>query len=606
MTKSTNTLKIYQELKDIESQYTSGNIDIIDGLTFSQFKVIKMCEFYSNSTYLKMGKKGRNTDPMGRPKPFYNIVNYRVALAKTATDLDIKDIQIASDNPKYQVESMILNREAYEWMKTSGFSLTLNKMGSTRPKYGGYLVKKTEIDGKLNIDVVEWTKVWTDQADILGGAIVERHFLSPVEIKAKDKSWDNVTDVLKAHKKMGDKKDPRIEVREITGEFPVCVFKNANGQKETDEDEFTFSLQKYFIAFIDGKDYLLYSDELGGKITDIYEYLSWEEMAGRGLGRGVIEDSEEAQIWTNDSVINEKNAMDLAGKVGIKTDDKKVGNNVLEHDNGKIYQIEQGKMLETISFTPAALGQFQNQIEKWRTQADNVTSSFNAVTGEQPPSGTPYSQTALLNQVATKPFDYKREEWGIHLTKIFDKWVIPYLVKKIKNKHILVSEFSDEELTAIDESFANKNTNKDLIKVILNGDTPTPQDQANLTDGYKKQISKLGKRRFIDVPKNYFDGIETKVTVITTGEQKNKAATLQSLSELLKTVIGSFNPATGKFGVLEDPTLSKIFAEIVETAGSGISPISLSLGKSPAQTSPAPQAPTAPLVRQYLQVAHSL
>ncbi len=252
-------------------------------------------------------------------------------------------------------------------------------------------------------------------------------------------------------------------------------------------------------------------------------------------------------------------------------------------------------MLETISFTPAALGQFQNQIEKWRTQADNVTSSFNAVTGEQPPSGTPYSQTALLNQVATKPFDYKREEWGIHLTKIFDKWVIPYLVKKIKNKHILVSEFSDEELTAIDESFANKNTNKDLIKVILNGDTPTPQDQANLTDGYKKQISKLGKRRFIDVPKNYFDGIETKVTVITTGEQKNKAATLQSLSELLKTVIGSFNPATGKFGVLEDPTLSKIFAEIVETAGSGISPISLSLGKSPAQTSPAPQAPTAPM-----------
>ncbi len=574
--------KIYAELDNLKTQYETGTIEIIEGLPFSQYKTLRMCEFYANSTYMKTAG-GKNKDKMNRDKPFYNIVNYRVALAKTATDLDIKDIQITSDNPKHQVKSMLLNREAYEWMKTTGFSLTLNKMGQNRPKYGGYLLKKTQIKGVLNIDVVDWAKVWTDQCDILGGTIVEKHYLSPVEIKAKEGIWDDVKAVLRAHKSIKKDKQPRIEVYEITGEFPISIYKDAEGEDSTADDEFTYSLQRYFIADVGAKKYLMDCAELGGKLEDIYEYLPWEEMAGRGLGKGVIEDSEEAQVWTNDAVINEKNAMDLAGKVGIKTSSKKLGNNVLEHDTGKVYTIEKGDEFDTINFTPSALGQFQNQLEKWRMQADNVTSSYNAVTGEQPPSGTPYSQTALLNQVATKPFDYKREEWGIHLSKIFTQWVIPYLVKKIKSKHILVSEFSDEELQAIDDSFAAENGNKDIFDNILKGGMPTPDDQMNHMDSYKKHLRKLGKKRYLEVPEGYFDDIESKVTVITTGEQKNKAAILQSLSELLKTVTGSFNPNTGKFGVLEDPTLSKIFGQIVEVAGADLSPVSLGLGNRPTQ-----------------------
>lgn len=573
------TYKIFAELDNLETQYKQGSIEIIDGLQFSQYSVIKTCEFYSNSRYLNGQKDG-----LGRYKPFYNIVNYRVLLAKTATDLDIKDITITSDHPKQQTKSMILNREAYEWMKEDAFSLTLNRMGSTRPKYGGYLLKKTESKGKLDIEVVDWAKVYTDQCNILGGTIVEKHYLSPVEIRSKDNIWNNVTDVLKAHKKLGEKREPRIEVYEITGEFPISIYNQAEGKESTQDDDYNFSLQKYFIAEVAEQKFLMYCDELSGKLDDIYEYLSWEEMSGRGLGKGIIEDSEEAQIWTNDSVINENNAMQLAGKVGIVTEDKKVGNNVLEHDNGKVYTVEQGKRFDPISFTPSALGEFQNQIEKWRTQADNTTSSYNAVTGEQPPSGTPYSQTALLNQVATKPFDYKREEWGTHLTKIFNKWVIPYLIKKIKAKHILVSDYSDDELQAIDDSFAAENGNKDIFENIMKGGMPTPDEQAAHMDSYKNHLKKQGKRRFLEIPEGYFDNIETKVTVETTGEQKNKAATLQSLSELLKTVSSSFNPQTGKFGILEDPTLSKIFSEIVEVAGSGLSPLSLGLGRPTKQT----------------------
>jgi hypothetical protein len=598
MAKDTHQYKIFGELEDIETEYTTGSREKIEGLTRSQYQVIKMCEYYSDSKYLEANygnRLGRN----GRPVPFSNIVNYRVALAKTATDLDIKDIQIVSDNPEHQVESMLLNREAYEWMKMTEFSKTLNQMGLTRPKYGGYLVKRTEEKGKLKIDLVKWTNVMTDQDDILGGTIVEEHHMSPVILKNKDGIWDNVREVLKTYKGVKEAgKDASIEVYEITGEFPKCIFKDAKGEEETEEDEYLYSLQHYFVAEVDEIQFLMYAEELSGKMTDYYEYLAWEDN-GYGLGRGVIEDSEEAQVWTNDAVINESIAMALAGRVGIKTNSKKLGNNILEHDHGKIYELEDNKDINTFNLAPSALGQYENIIERWKRQADNVANSYDAATGEQPPSGTPLGTTQLLNAVATKPFDYKREEWGIHLTKLFDKWVIPHLIKKIKKEHILVSEFSEQELEMIDESFAAENSNKELIEQTLayldgQGEAPTPEDQEMQLASWKKHIKGTGKKRYIEVPESYFDDVEPKVTVLITGEQKNKAVIMQSLQSIMQSVVGSFNPNTGTFGVLEDPVLAKVFNQMLELANAGISPIDMPRSQAKVGSPVAPSAPQLP------------
>lgn len=605
MAKDTKSYKIFSEVDDIKTNYETSSLEKVSGLKRSQYQVIKMCEYYSDSRY--MGKTNENNKRNGVDIPFYNIVNYRVALAKTATDLDIKDIQIVADNPKYTVHSMLLNREAYEWMKLEEFSKTLNLMGQTRPKYGGYLVKKTEIKGKLNIDVVKWTNVWTDQNDILNNPIVEKHPMSPIALKNKQGVWDNVVDVLKLHQGMKAKDRPTtIDIYEATGEFPIAVYKDAVGEKVTEDDKYTYSMQRHFMAELDGKKFLLYSEELTGKMDDYYDYLSWEDN-GYGLGRGVIEDSEEAQVWTNNAVVEESFAMKLAGRAGIITNSKKLGNSVLEHDHGKIYELGRDETAAGFNIVPAALGQYKTQMDMWKMQADNVTSSFNSITGEQPPSGTPYSQTALLNQVATKPFDYKREEWGIHLTKMFDKWVIPYLIKKIKKEHILVSEFTDEELDVIDESFSVYNANEQILDEVINkGNVISPIQQADLIEGYKRTVKKNGKKRFIKIPDNYFEDIECKVTVLTSGEQKNKAVILQSISELMKTYIASFNPTTGQFGAMEDPFLSKAFKEALELTGSGISPVSL--GKAPSKqvpqvpqapaAQPAPQAPQVPQMQQ--------
>ncbi len=564
--------KIFKELEDLKKQYETP-IQIMQGLPFCQPKQIKVAEFYSNSRYLTID--GKNEDGLQREIPFYNIVNYRVTLAKVATDLDIKDVQITSDNPKHYVKSMLLQHEAYEWMKASNFSLFLNRMGYVRPKYGGVLVKRCKVKDKkgeqLELDVVQWKNATTNQKNISGGNKAECHYMSPLDLIDKKDTWDNVIEAVQYMTK-NKKKYDEMEVYEIHGQFPKSVLKDALGETITNDDEYKYTRQRYFIGSLEKAEFIFSAEEYD---DEDYKYLSWEEMSGRDLGRGVIEDSEQSQIWTNDAVQNERNAMELAGKVGIKTTNKRLGSSILEHDNGRIYEIDANDVFDSVNFAPSALGEFQTQIDRWKSQADFSTSAFDANTGEQPPSNTPYSTTALLNQVASKPFDYRREEAGIFITEIFEDWVIPYLIKKLKKNHILVSDYTEEELKMIDESFATYEVNKKTNELILSGKIVTQEDYDQAVEGYKALLQ--GTKRFLEIPDGFFDDIETKVTVVTTNEQRDKAATLTSLSEIMKTAIASFNPQTGKFGVLEDPILSKIFAQIVELSGA-VSPVALGLG----------------------------
>lgn len=552
--------KIHSYLDSALDYYKGGKIEITDGLEFSQADTIKTIEYYSNSRYLTGDK-----DNLLREKPFYNISNFRVRVAKTASDIDIKDIKVEADKPKFFAQSMLLNSELFKWMKESNFSQTLNEMGEVRPRYGGILVKKREekIDGekKLKIDVVEWKNAYTDLVNILG-LVIECHYIDPSEFSKKADVWDNVEDVLKAFTKKtkGKYTGEKIEVYEIHGEFPESMYEDGG-------DDSVYHKMVFYVACVGKQRFTLfkdYEDELP------YMYLPWEKVSGRGLGRGVVEEGFEAQVWTNDAIMAIKDAMDLAGKVVLYTDSQKLGGkNVLaDVDNGHVFELEQGKTLTSINLIPSALPEFQNLINLWKDQYDRTASTFDANTGEEAPSGTPYSQTALLNQVANTPFAYQREVWGIFLNEMINKWIFPFLIKKMKDGHTLVTDFTDEELKIIDESFALSEANDEYKKKILRGDLVYMQDYLDAIEAYKGIQQSLGRKRYIEIPDSFFDDVECKVTINITGEQKNKAAVLQSLNTILITV--AQNPH-----ILQDPVLYKIFGSIIEMAGVPLSPIQL-------------------------------
>lgn len=560
-------MKLYQELASIESDYSKGSITLTAGLHYSQHGTLKTIEFYSNSRYLNTPVNNFVAPGLvARDLPFYNIVNAMVDTAVVATDIDTKDIRVEADKEGDYDKSWLFNHEIQEWMKQSNFARTLNEMGETRARYGGVLVKKWEEKGEMELQVVEWKNAITDPCDILGGAIVERHYLNPIQLREKDGIWSNISEAMKLYSKKGyTRSDTRMEIWEVHGQFPEGY--NTEDEEADPEDKYT--QQVHFYAKKESKFVHLYWAE---EKEMPYKYLPWKKVAGRALGRGVVEEGEEAQVWTNDAIQKEQAAMELSGKVILKTNSKKIGNNVLtDLDNGSIVVLEDNKDLNVLNLLNGAMPQFQNMVEKWFKQYERSTSSYDAVRGETPPSGQPYRLQALVSQAGGSHFDYRREEWGIFITELFTDWVFPHIEKKLSRAHILASDFSPEELTKIDEHFAKFEAYKHATDKILNGEKVTAEDYASLQEQFKQSIGKTAQRRFLDIPEGYYKGMSAKLSLNITGENKNKTAALDSLNSLLQTMIPLVQSGIAK---AEDVQL--IINKITEISGSGLSPFSLS------------------------------
>lgn len=581
--------------------WEQSTIQVADGLDFNQYQTLRRIEFYTSSRYLT---GFQNRDSRGRIKPFYNITNYRINIATRATDLDTKDIQIVADEPKFFPISFILQKEVYNWMKEVNFAKTLNEMGFTRAKYGGVLIKKCveydedEKQDELEVEVVDWRNVITDPVNPTE-LVIEKHYMTPADLSEMIDVWDNVKDAIDIANKSTDQK---ALVYEMTGVFPTSYATSDNGI-QTDEtgagpdsygtvedlgDSYKFQRQKFYILKNGkSKHMVLYHEFLD---ENPYMYLAWEKVPGRGLGRGVTEDGFEAQMWTNDSIVREKEAMELGSKVIFKTTDPDIQNNILtEVENGQVIRLKQGNDFAIANTITNALPEFSRMVEAWNSQYERVSSTFGAISGETMPSNTPYRTVAILNQEATSMFDYRREEMGIFLTELFNEWIIPFLIKRLNKAHILRAEFTADELQAIDNSYANYVANEEAMKTILSGTPVYAEDYEQIVAGIKESLKQTKAHRFLDIPKGLYKNFEAKVTVQTTGEQKNKSAILETLNNLLLTV--SKAPQ-----ILQDPKLSLIFSKILETSGSGISPISLGLGADastaqPAQPQPAPEAP---------------
>jgi hypothetical protein len=568
-------MKLFQEIQQIQADYSNSPVDITETLSYSQPRVINTVIHYSDSKYLYS-----NLDSTGREKPFYNIVNAMVETAVVATDLDTKDIRVEAEKPNDYVRSMLFNHEIKNWMKDVNFAKTLNDMGETRARYGGLLVKKSETeDGELKMDVVEWKNVCTSQTDVAGGTVIEKHYMTPVELKSKEGVWDNIDQAIKLYSKKGyTKTEEGIEVWEVHGEFAEEYLDDPETDITNPE---SYERQVHFFAVKGSKSVCMYS---APEKENPYKYLAWKKRVGLplALGRGVVEEGQEAQVWTNDAIQKEQSAMELSGKVVLKTNSKKIGNNILtDWDNGSVIPLEDGKDLNVVNLLNGALPQFQNMVSKWWTQYERATSSYDAIRGETPPSGQPYRLQALIQNSSASQFDYRREEWGIFLKELFYDWVFPYVKKKLNKKHILASDFSQEELMKIDDAFAQYESNKKAIEMILNGKIITKEEYMAMQTGFADLIGETGQRRFIEIPDGFFKDMKGRLDINITGEEKNKTAMMESLSSILTSV--ATNPQ-----ILQDPNLLTILNKIIEMSGSGLSPLSLGVAQNQPKATPSP------------------
>lgn len=572
-------MNIQQELEIIKKNYDSP-INRVEGLPFSQKKLIKTIEFYTDSKYLN-GQK----DELDREKPFYNILNGICDVENAAKDLDTKDIDVVSDDSNHYLESWLLSKDIQVWMKEVNFGKILNDIRDTDTRYGSVLAKKVirkSENGKvLDIELPEWKNMITDQVNILKGAKVEIHYMTAGEL-AEMTEWKNVDYVLEKLRKGGSSK--KVPVYEITGKFPKAIYKqveagfNKRLYKENKKDEITYSNQLYYIAgqpvesgkgeFVNGLTVLYWEDNA----EPCYKYKARKKRAGRGFGVGVFEEGEEAQVWTNDTVLKQYRAMEYTTKVIGQSASKKLkGRNLLtETDDGTILEHEDGKPITSLQLLPAGgLTQYNNLIQQWNSQLEKVTSAYAAQRGDTPPSGTPYRLEATIINQSNSVFVNLLEDLGIFIGELFNDWIMPFLASRFNREHILAYEFSAEELKEIDKNFSIKNANDKAVEMMLEGKIVTQEQYDGFLSNADSFIKQTKGKRFIQIPKNFYKNLKAKVTVNITGEQKNKAAILESLNSVLATYGNLL-----KMGIdlSKDPVTSLLLNEIIEQSGAGISP----------------------------------
>lgn len=574
-------MKITQELETIRANYDK-TIDLVDGLSFSQKRQIKTIEFYSNSRYLN-GQQ----DELGREKPFMQILNAICDVENSAKDIDTKDIVVTSDDPNHYLQSFLLSKDIQVWMKEADFGKTLNDMRDVHTRYGSLLVKKCiekEENGKkiLRLELPQWKNTMTDQVNIMQGAIIEIHWMTAKEVSDKKDSWNKeaINTVLDKLKSYGSSK--RVPIYEIRGEFSKATYLDSEGKKYSDSDERKFSYQLYYIAGnpVESGNSQNFTDTLVTLYQEddterVYKYLARKPRAGRDFGVGVFEEGEEAQVWTNDAVLKQYRAMEYTSKVIGQSASKKLkGRNLLtETDDGTILEIEQDKPITALQLLPAGgLDQYSMLVQQWYSQLEKTTSAYSAQRGDTPPSGTPFRlQATVLNQ-SSSVFKILQQEMGIFITEIFEDWIMPHLASKLNKKHILAYDFSPEELKEIDKKFSTYEANKKAADLIFQGKILTQEEYDGFLDVADEFIKGTKGKRFIDVPKDFYKDLDAKVTVNVTGEQKNKAAILESLNSIMITY-GNF--LKSGIDLSQDPVLTLILSNILELSGAGISPVQI-------------------------------
>lgn len=578
-------LKIATEIVNIKRNY-DRTISLLSGLSFSQKLTIRMIEFYTNSKYLHS-----QNDELGRLKPFYNIVNAMCDVENAAKDIDTKDIQATSDDGEHYTEAFLLSKDVYEWMKKVNFAKTLNDIRDMHTRYGGLLAKKwieRDEDNKpiIKIGLPEWKNTLTDQRDIANRPIVECHYMTPLSLQLKAGVWDSAKIQTMLEKFASDKtlngKD--IPIYEVRGEFPLSFYKEVMFDPEdpvTEADKTTFSYQLYYFAgepndqrmdsiedILDAALVCLYCENDTEKC---YKYLARKKRAGRAFGVGVVEEGEEAQVWTNDIVVKQFRAMEYTTRVVAQSASKRLkGRNMLnEVEDGQVLEHDDGKPITAVPLLPTGgLTQFAALISQWYDQYEKTTSAYAAQRGETPASGTPFRLQAAVLQQSGGVFDDLQEELGIFVTELFTDWIMPFLGSQLNTEHILSHQFSIDELREIDNNFSTYYANNEAKKLILSGRVVSADQYAQLRQTAMQVIGKTKSHRFLQVPKNYYKSFKYKITVNITGEQRNKAASLESLLNIMELYVKNPNLAN-------DPVLLALFMKIVELSGAGISPVTL-------------------------------
>jgi len=539
-------MKIYDFIESEKRFYESQHIPLISGDDYSQYQLIRAINLTRRNKY---SEANLAKDDIIGDFPYDNISKYRIRLEARSTDFDFKHIEVepVDESDEARVSAMVSTKALHKEMREIKFGKFLNKYADIRPEYGGFVAKKTK-DG---VHYVPWENLVTDMSDILGGILIEKHYMRPAELKKTN--WDNVDEAIrtaadkKKEKDLRDGSDKKaetlarfIEVNEVHGEIPRAMLLEAQDEEFTPEDETEYVLASVIIAPM-GEDEN--GDTVGvtlkaEEITEDeypYKYDVRHPMTGRGLGEGIPEELMEHQRWHNFLKTETFRAIAIGGKILFYTDDGNVADTIFDAgiEHGSILRIGEGKVFNQANTMPNSVPMYQAEDEAWDRSADKNTNSFEAVMGEESKAGTPFRAQYLQNMAGTSQFEREREDMGFFIAEIVEDWILPEALKKAAADDEIYETFTKQELQLIDKVIVEQQVTDELVQMTLDGKVVSPEMVETLRQSIQQSLVQKGPKRKITGIKEFIKKAGKKVVVHTTDEQRNKAVLFESYSNAI-------------------------------------------------------------------------
>lgn len=264
-----------------------------------------------------------------------------------------------------------------------------------------------------------------------------------------------------------------------------------------------------------------------------YEEAWYSKVPGRWYGKGIAEKLMMLQVWIN-TIVNIRITRSRVSQLGLLKIRRGAGVTPQMISrlpaNGAIV-VNDTKDIEQLVIQEASQASYtdENNIYSW---SQRVTSAFESVTGEQLPSSTSATQSALQTRSAQSQFVLVKEQIGMFLQRWLWRHCIPTIFKNISKGDLIEMAMSDDELKAWDEWLVNASIYQKIEADMNAGLFINPEEVYMQQQAMLQSLQGAGKQRFVELLEDV-DFLEYEVAIDITNESVDKGVIAQNLLQAL-------------------------------------------------------------------------
>jgi hypothetical protein len=541
--------------------YETSTIDLSDRVKFNQYQTIQINITHQNHGFLTNLAPGQEDD-----REFYDIITPMIETGVANTDLDTDNIDTFTDEAEYLAHELLANALIKRYNRQTNQGVVLNEMVYQFFDDGNIIVRKVDGEGELYRPVLPQNLIIVDQSarTLEDTAVIERATMNQSEVRGV-KGWDNIDELFEYCDLSETDFMPYYEIFYWYGDLSKQrlgrIKKEVHGTdyKYKKGDKYNYIQSVVVIARAkkgvrnekgaEVPGFVLFAEELKPQIINItkklkikrfkpYESVRLGKYNGRFWGAGYREIGVPYQNRANELGNQIRQIMKLASKMVFwSTDDEIAGKNILSAiKNGQILQAKDLYLLNNV-FPNLTL--FSEEWNRNINEAQKALKAFEAASGEALPSST--SATAILAQTQAigKFYDFKRERFGLLLSIIYKRWILPEIMKGMKEDEVIEITGDVDFIDKMIEFYLKGSIiQSEMLNTALAGGVMYQENFDQLLQMKKQDMVKHPKL-YASIAQFFFKGVDIFVGINVTGEGFNKQ---NKLSNILKMLEFEVNP----------------------------------------------------------------